>query len=313
MHASSHRFLLRLGAAAAAALTVLPALPAAADDDAAPPPTRTVATACPAERVTGTEFADALGSVHEDAITCLNWYGIARGTADGTYGAAVAVTRAQLATFLVRVLDEADIELPAGEQDAFSDDDGNAHESNLNALAALGIFNGPGDGTVSPNEPVHRDQMAALLVRIVELVDDEQIADSLEDYFDDDDDSVHNDAINALAGLGLAAGKGAGVFDPTADVLREQMATFLMRLVDRLVTEGDIRVPAGLRLSAEEVSPGDVVDGVVIGEDITAVELVGCSVDGIVVDGDPNTDGVQFSFVVPAVFPADTDDEDGTD
>lgn len=307
MHASSHRILLRLGAAAAAAVTVLPALPAAADD-AAPPSTRSVAIACPAERVTGTEFADAVGNVHEDAITCLNWYGIAQGTADGTYGAGVAVTRAQLATFLVRVLDEAGIELPEGEEDAFSDDDGNAHESNLNALAALGILNGAGDGTVSPNEPVHRDQMAALLVRIVELIDDEQIAESLEDYFDDDDDSVHNDAINALAGLGLAAGKADGVFDPTADVLREQMATFLMRLVDRLVAEGDVRLPAGLRLSAEEVSPGDVVQGVVIGENIAQVELVGCTFDGIVTDSDAAAEGVQFSLTVPASFPAETED-----
>jgi hypothetical protein len=157
---------------------------------------------------------DATGSVHSDVITCLNWYRIAQGTADGTYGAGRAVTRAQLATFLVRVLNEADIELPAGPEDAFSDDDGNTHEHNLNALAALGVFNGAGDGTVSPNEPVHRDQMASLHVRIVELIDDEQLADALEDYFDDDDHSVHNDAINPLARLGLAAGKAEGIFDP---------------------------------------------------------------------------------------------------
>ncbi len=230
-----------------------------------------------AEYAVGTEFADALGTVHGDAITCLSWYGIAQ----GTYGAGRAVTRAQLATFLVRVLDEADIELPASPDDAFSDDDGNAHEQNLNALAALAVFTGAGDGTVSPDEPVSRDQMASLLVRIVELIDDEQIADTLEDYFDDDHDSVHNDAIHALAGLGLAAGKAPGVFDPTSDVLREQMATFLIRLVDRLVAEGDVPVPAGLRLSAEEVSPGDVVQGVVIGENIAQVELVGCTFDGV--------------------------------
>jgi hypothetical protein len=94
MHALNHRLLLRVGAAAAAAVTVLPALPVAADDaGAVAPPTRTVEIACPAERVTGTTFNDATGSVHSDAITCLHWYGIAQGTADGTYGAGRAVTR----------------------------------------------------------------------------------------------------------------------------------------------------------------------------------------------------------------------------
>jgi hypothetical protein len=77
--------------------------------------------------------------------------------------------------------------LPADPGDAFSDDDGNMQEQNLNALAALGVFNGAGDGTVSPNEPVQRDQMASLLVRIVGLIHDEQIAEAVEDYFEDDD------------------------------------------------------------------------------------------------------------------------------
>lgn len=297
-----------LGVLAVACLTALPALPAVAAGAPAGPPTRAVELACPAERVQGTSFADATASVHGEAIRCLSWYGIAQGGADGSYGVGRAVTRAQLATFLTRVLDEAGIDLPESVEDAFTDDDGSTHEASLDLLAALGIMNGAGDGTVSPNEPVSRDQMASLLVRLLELVSDEELADAAEDFFSDDEGNVHEDAINALAGLGIAAGRGAGAFNPAADVLREQMATFLMRLVDRLVEDGDVRVPASLHLSAEEVSPGDVVDAVVLGDGIASVELVGCGFDGLVTDADPAAEGVQFSLVVPDAFPASSTD-----
>ncbi len=238
MPVSRHPYLLRLGAAVAAAVTVLPALPAAADDDRPVlPPVRAVQLACPADRVTGISFTDAAGNVHNDAITCLNWYGIAQGGADGTYGAGRAVTRGQLATFLVRVLEEADIELASSPADAFRDDDGHSHERNLNALAALGIVHGAGDGTVSPDEPVQRDQMASFLVRIVALIDDEQLTEAVEDFFDDDDDNFHEDDINKSAGAGFTDGRN-GNYEPRKSVFRDEMASFLSRALDLLVQEG---------------------------------------------------------------------------
>jgi hypothetical protein len=304
--------LLRLGAVTAAATMTLPSVAAASDDRIAPT-TRTVDLACPADRVDGLSFGDTAGSVHSGAITCLSWYGIANGTGPGTYGTGRSVTRAQLASFLVRLLEQADVELPSAVDDAFDDDDGNTHEHSLDVLAALGIVNGRGDGTVRPDTPVSRDQMASLLVRVVELLDDRELAEVLEDYFDDDDDNVHEGAINALAALGLAAGRADRAYAPGADVLREQMATFLMRLVDLLVEQGDVRIPATLRLSAEDMAPGEVVAAVVLGDDISSVELVGCGLDGLVSDADPEAPGVQFSFTAPAAFPAEQDGEDDAD
>ena len=291
----------------------LPALPAVASGSQSAPPARTIALACPAERVTGAEFADAVGSVHRDSIRCLAWYGIAKGTADGTYAGDRAVTRAQLATFLVRVLEQAGVAVPAAAPDAFVDDEGNPHEASLDALAALGVVKGGAAGQVDPDDAVRRDQMASLLVRILELVEDDDLADAVEDYFDDDEDNVHRGAINALAGLGIAAGRGAGMFDPASEVRREQLATFLMRLVDRLVAQQRIHVPFTLRLSAEEVTPGQVVTGELLGDGIDSVALSGCGVDGPVVDEDTETAGVQFSFTVPAAFPVEGGSDEITD
>jgi hypothetical protein len=63
---------------------------------------------------------------------------------------------------------------------------------------------------------------------------------------------------------------------------------------------------------AEEVRPGDVVQGVVLGKQIGAGRAVGCTFDRVVEDADAEVDGVQFALTVPAAFPAESD-EDGTE
>ena len=47
------------------------------------------------------------------------------------------ITRAQLASYLVRALD-----LPASDQDFFTDDNSNAREADINRAAAAGLFKG---------------------------------------------------------------------------------------------------------------------------------------------------------------------------
>jgi hypothetical protein len=71
-----------------------------------------------------------------------------------------AVTRAQMATFLVRALN-----LPPTSRDFFGDDDGSKHEASINSLAAAGITSGCGSGRYCPDGIVTRGQMAAFLHR----------------------------------------------------------------------------------------------------------------------------------------------------
>ncbi len=77
------------------------------------------------------------------------------------------VTRAQMASFIVRALD-----LPASGTDWFDDDDGDVHEPNINALAEAAITLGcdPGDSSLfCPTDSVQRDQMASFLGRALGL------------------------------------------------------------------------------------------------------------------------------------------------
>jgi hypothetical protein len=221
--------------------------PARRDDPPLPEPPydRGIAKACP-----GTyprTFDDTAGSVHERAIRCLASAGITQGTREGRYAPRDAVSRAQLASFLARTYRHATGQaLPAGRQ-RFTDVRGSVHERNINALAEAGVIAGVGDGTrFAPNQTVTRGQMAALLARLVDLLDDGRVNGSFppatdRDVFRDDDGSVHERAIDRLAVQGVVQGRRDGTYGPQHGVTRDQLASFLARALDLAVDAGHAR------------------------------------------------------------------------
>jgi hypothetical protein len=109
-------------------------------------------------------FVDDEGSVHQWAINGLAALGVVQGTGPGTFSPSASVTRAQMASFLVRMLALATAP-PAG-PDAFRDDDGTTHEAAINTLAALGVVQGIEPGRYGPSQPVTRAAMASFLMRL---------------------------------------------------------------------------------------------------------------------------------------------------
>lgn len=109
----------------------------------------------------------------------------------------------------------------------FSDDDGSVHESNIEAIARAGITRGCDAAATRfcPRKAVPRHQMASFLARALDLEE------STRDFFTDDDGSVHEASINALAAAGITKGcDAAGTrYCMTGTVKRDQMASFLAR------------------------------------------------------------------------------------
>lgn len=109
--------------------------------------------------------ADAWWATYVERLAEL---GITDGCADRPlrYCPEAAVTRAQMASFLVRLLD-LDPAPPAG----FHDIGGNAHEAAIDALAAAGLTEGCRSVPLSycPAEPVSRAQMATFIARSLGL------------------------------------------------------------------------------------------------------------------------------------------------
>jgi hypothetical protein len=230
--------------ALAVALALLPVGPASAQ--------RGTENACPADvELEDPRFPDqaALSRNNEREIICVYNWGITRGQADGTFGTLTGLNRAQLATYMIRLLAAAGVE-PGTEPappDTFTDTSAisTAHRDNVLTAAALGIVVGFADGSFRPTATVTRAQAASFLVRTQRLIDEAYDISSadLEAYIDTLDfdatftdiaGSVHEDNIALLARLGVVGGYPDGTYRPTSGLVRGHMAALLARHLDVL-------------------------------------------------------------------------------
>jgi hypothetical protein len=115
--------------------------------------------------------------------------------------------------------------------DAFVDDVGSVFESDINWLAAAGITKGcnpPVNTEYCPEQPLTRGQIAALLVRTLNLSDD-----GGGDLFVDDDGSVFEADIDRLGAAGITKGCNPPVNDrfcPNDILTRGEFAALMTRV-----------------------------------------------------------------------------------
>lgn len=224
------------GSQLAGAGTVIRVDPGAARDPAA-------AAACDPDDVPGAGFTDVGANVHREAIDCLAWWGIIRGTGPTTFVPRADVRRDQVASIVVRLLRAAGVELPASPPDAFADDDGNVHEPDIDALAVLGVLLGKTADAFAPSSPVTRGQVASILARAYLEITGAQLPPG-DDAFTDDDGTTHEDAIDAVAAAGWVNGTGPGRFKPGGHATRDQLTSMVARALSTLVEEGQATLPA---------------------------------------------------------------------
>lgn len=221
------------------------------------PPPAHIDAACAPASAPGGRFSDISGNVHAEAIECLAWYGIANGGPGGRppdqYGPQLAVPRGQMASFVARLIDQADPNLLPGPDGDFScPSDPNLavpsnhpHRDSILRLAAAGVIGGGVGGAPAdcygPELTVSRAQMATFIDGAASLIGADLAAGP--DYYVDDDASPHEGSINAISAAGIAQGTGDGNYEPGGDVRRDQMGSFLARTLNRLVEEGLASLP----------------------------------------------------------------------
>lgn len=190
--------------------------------------------ACPVGQIPPPPYDDLGGdTTHRFPIACVAARSIAAGVGPRAYGPTAPVSRAQMATFLERLIVASGAGVPGDVADAFADDETSLHETAINRLAAMQVVGGVGDGRYDPEGRVTRAQMATFLARALWVAQGGALVGAERDYFVDDALDLHEANINIVAEQGIAGGTAAGgVYSPGAHVSRGQMASFLARTLD---------------------------------------------------------------------------------
>jgi len=232
--------------------------------------------ACPASaNIPSAGFTDTT----DTAVDCIKYYGITSGTTATTYSPTDSVSRWQMALYITRLLDVANVTLGTGADQGFTDISGKSAEiqTAINQIKQLGITTGVTATTYAPDNNVSRQEMALFIERMLDnlpfgpggVSEAEMIsaaattyvnsncagADSctgLYNYTDIDSGSVTVEAslaIKELFTLGIHDGVSATTFNPGSDMTRAAMATFLTAALNHT----NVR-PEGLHLQASNYS-----------------------------------------------------------
>jgi hypothetical protein len=193
----------------------------------------------------------------DTAVDCIKYYGITSGTTATTYSPTDSVSRWQMALYITRLLDVANVTLGTGADQGFTDISGKSAEiqTAINQIKQLGITTGVTATTYAPDSNVSRQEMALFIERMldnlaagpggiseVELVggaattyinsncNAAAACTGKYNYTDIDSGSVTVEASNSikeLFTLGIHDGVSATTFNPVSDMTRAAMATFL--------------------------------------------------------------------------------------
>ena len=191
-------------------------------------------TACPDAGIPAGVFSDVgPENPHAGAVECAAAWDIADGVGGGRYAPAASLTRGQVAAFMVRTVVAAGGAVPPAGPAGIVDTGESVHRDAIDQLTAMGVVSVAADRRFRPGAAASRSEMVSLLVATYEYLAGQPLATGA-DRFDDDDTSPHQSLINSAAAAGLVQGTGPRTFEPDADVRRDQMASFLVRMLERL-------------------------------------------------------------------------------
>ncbi|MCW1242338.1 S-layer homology domain-containing protein [Bacillus pretiosus] len=229
------------------------------------------------------------GQWYTKAINEMAAKGIIAGQGDGTFGLGLDVTRAQVATFMVKAKG-----LTTGSTEtSFSDVPSNdPYAKYIAAAEANKVMAGVGNGQFGPYEKLTRAQMAQILVNAYGFKADE----SNKQTFSDLEGlgwATAKSSIETLASLGLISGYGDGTFQPNKVVSREEAAQFIYNAMN--YKQPEAKVVSATPINAKEV---EVKFGTELNKDEVKPELFtlnGTPATGVKVSSDNKTVVVTFA------------------
>jgi len=211
-------------------------------------PVRRVGLVCPAAFVPEDRVRDAGpdGSALERAVDCVVAYGVMEPRVGPKFEPTEPVLRGEMASALMGVVDAARGALrPVDPPDAFVDDDGTEWEADINAVSELGLMGGISLTQFAPERYLSRAQLAGFLANVA-IGAGAPLRYDVADAFPDDESTIHEWSINALAAVGVLEEAYSGAYGPNMLAARSDLARFGARLLDYLVEVGAVDPRFGL-------------------------------------------------------------------
>ena len=219
-------------------------------------------TACMGPALHRYGFKDVEGWFSEQDINCIGHYGITLGRTPTRYSPDEVVARWQMALFLYRAAVPAGIDLPAPQDQGFTDisDRSERDREAINMVAQLGIMPGQGD-EFDPHGAISRADMALMLDTFLGLVtvgEGGVARDSVKPdptLFTDIDGLSDRQqlAIRRIFEMGVTRGASTTAFKPANEVTRAQMAQFIARTLDHTIAR-----PKGITI---QIDPSTIAGG----------------------------------------------------
>lgn len=164
------------------------------------------------------------GDWYWDAMMFADTSGTMTGYANGTFGPADPVSRAQMATVIWRLADEPDSDaplLPDCDPESF-------YAAPVSWALGTGVFSGYESGLFGPADSLTREQAATVLWRRAGEPEGEA---DLSDFPDAESVSAFaREAMRWAVSEHVITGTGKGTLDPTGTCSRAELATILMRM-----------------------------------------------------------------------------------
>jgi hypothetical protein len=248
----------------------------------------------PAPEDQGFTDISTLDEEFQNAINVLAALDVVRGTTATQFDPFSGVRRDQMASFVNRgqgAIQDANDGDPDGfatNETFFPDVNNNVHEANINGIASVGIVQGRADGRYHAADPVNRGQMAAFVMRWVQVLEDGG-------FYEDELDNGNLDGVDVVdtnASGVLDVGDLVGLrFDGSLDELVGDGADDAINLADGDGTVLTLNCGNDRCLQDDTGLDGSPILGddglLVVGvADDNLVELGSGAVDGLDVDGE---------------------------
>ncbi len=181
---------------------------------------------------TDSPFKDISHSIFKNHINWIYGRGITTGYTSTTYNPEARVTRGEMAVFLQRLAGSPSYKAPFNVYT-----DVNQYKTQILWLTATTVSNGTAPH-YNPNGKVTRGQMAAFLHRMAKMSGNAPTSGKYTSNFLDIQNNMFKNDIGWLSSKGITTGYTPTSFQPDSDITRGEMAAFLYRFYNVIMTNG---------------------------------------------------------------------------